>query len=280
MGLLDDLKTEVVKKQQQESEHNTELTTQDEFYQQQLQSVMLRARDYLSEVVENLNAVAPEIYREYPLDPSLPDGIKLRQADYVFREDDSLNPRQLDLTCTCTLEKGHQFIAPTKEAVSRCAEMLESYKFPHHCRNKLDERHAVASATFILEGPMKVHIRLLAHPEDRCIYIFLQNIEDLPLKRYKFLPEKVDAELLDRLARVLVRKESKLVEVKLSDDVRDELRRKLELEKRGQEEELARAHAYREAEKLAEEEAKLANRARRGLARAAGEVLQVFSKKK
>lgn len=157
--------------------------------------------------------------------------------------------------------------------------MLDSYKFTHHCKNQLDQRHTVTSATFILEGPMKVHIRILAHPADRCVYIALQNIEELPFQRYKFSPEKVDAGLLDRLARVLVRKESKLVEVKISDDVRDELRRKLALEKRREGEDLAQAHAYREAERQAEEEAKLINRARQALAGVAEGVLKVFSRK-
>ncbi len=279
MGILDELKTEVLKKQQKELDHDGESKAQEKFYRQHLQPLMLRAQTYLADVVENLNIVVPEIYPRYPLDPALADGIRLRQADYVFRTDDELNPRRLDLICDCTMEQAHQFLAPTKEAVKRSAELLESRKFPHHCRNQLDERHHVISATFILEGPLKAHVCILAHPEDRCVYIILQNLEELPFKRYKFVPKKVDAELLDRLVRVLLRKESKLLEVKLSDDVRDELRRKLELEKRHKADELAKALAFQEAETRAEEEAKLVNRAKRAVASAAGEVLKVFSKK-
>ena len=125
---------------------------------------------------------------------------------------------------------------------------------------------------------MNVQIGILAHAADRCVYIDLQNIEDQPLKRYKFVPEKVDDELLERLARLLVREESQLVEVKLSEDVRDELRRQLELEKRRNEEELAEALAYREAERLAEEHAKLINRAKRAVVGATAHVLKVLSR--
>ena len=113
---------------------------------------------------------------------------------------------------------------------------------------------------------MKVHARISADAVDRCVYIDLQNIEDQPFKRYKFLPEKIDDDLLERLARLLIREESKLVEIKLSDDVRDELRRKLALEKRRNEEALAEAD---QADEAAEADAEAAAWAARRFTRKA-----------
>jgi hypothetical protein len=278
MGLLDDLKTEVKKIKNEELQQDAELEAQEEFYNTHLRPVMLRANSYFAEIVDNLNTVAPEIYPAYQLDPLQQREITLNQGSYLYRADHVENPRRIDMSCNCTLVDAQEFYVRSKDAVDKYAALLDSYKFPYHSKNELDTRHEVINATFILEGPMKVLVRIQADAVDRCVYIDLQNIEDLPFKRYKFLPDKVDDELLDRLARLLVRKESKLVEVKLSDDVRDEFRRQLEQEKRRNEEELAEAHAYREAERLAEEEAKLINRAKRAVAGATGSVLRVFSR--
>jgi len=149
----------------------------------------------------------------------------------------------------------------------------------YHRKDVLDKLHDVRGATFFLEGPMKAHIRMLADPANKRISINLRNLENLPFKRYKFSPESIDDELLERLARMLIRQESTLVEVKVRDEVRDELRRKIETEKRQKEQDLAAAYALLEAEKLAEEDAKLVNRAKQVVVgRAGGFLKKVFSR--
>ena len=112
---------------------------------------------------------------------------------------------------------------------------------------------------------MKVAIRLLAHSGDRCIYVLLQNLEDRPVKRYRYSPQQVDEGLFDRLGRLLLREEAQLVTRKVDDDVRERLRRQIEEERRQRERELARIAAEQEAERLAEQEGRLGRRARRAL---------------
>lgn len=241
---------------------------------------MLRAYQYFSDIVENLNIVAPDINPGYPLNPLLKEEVALKQGDYKFNFDNGKTPHQIDIRCSCTLERPQEFHVPTKDAALRYEELLESHKFPYHRKDHRDRKHNIRGATFILEGPMKVHMRIHARSADRCIYIDLRNLEDQPVKRYKFPPEKVDDELLERLARLLIREESRLVEVSIDDDYRDELRRRIELDKRRDEEVLAAARAHLEAEKQAEEDAKMTNRARRAVAERADEVLKIFQRLK
>jgi hypothetical protein len=240
---------------------------------------MVRTYGYLSEIVDNLNIVAPDIHPSYPLNPSLKHGVTLSQTNYEFHFDNRKSPRQIDIICTCALDQPQEFHVATKDAVVKQADLLKSHKFHYHQRNRLDKLHDIRGATFILEGPMKVHIRVAANAADKSIYIDLRNLGDQPYKRYKFSPDKVDDELLERLARLLIREESTLVEVEICDDVRDELRRRLELEKRRDEEDLAEAYAHMEAERLAENDAKLINRTKRAVAEGVGQVLKVFSKR-
>ena len=112
---------------------------------------------------------------------------------------------------------------------------------------------------------MPVHIRIEANPADQCIYVHLRNLEPQPYKRYKFSAEKLDATVLERIAKVLIREEPQLVEVEVSDDFRSDLRRRLEIENRRKEEELAKALAEIEAEKQAALEAKPSFKAKKAL---------------
>jgi hypothetical protein len=280
MGLLDDLQVEVKHIRAAELDQNAELEAQKEFYSVHLRPAMLRAYEYCSELVESLNVIASDIKVSYPLNPSLKNGVSLQQSDYKFSSDCGKSPRQVDILCSCNLEHRQEFYVRTEEAAEKLSDLLESFKFPYHRKNTLDKRYNIRGANFILEGPMKVHIRILAHAADRCVYIGLRNLEDQPIKRYKFAPEKLSNESLERLARLLIREELFLVEAKqVPDDVRDELRRQVELDKIREEEDLAQAHADLEAERLAEKEAKLVNRIRRKVAVKTRGVMEGFSKK-
>ena len=265
MGLLDELKKEAQKKEELERQRNAELAAQQAFYDEHLRPVMRRVHDYFSELVEQLNKVEPDVHPEYPLAPEGQPPVVLKQGNYNFRSDDFERPRTIIVRAECELEKQYEFFVRTGSAVTRYAALLDDHKLRYHSKNHLDEKHDVASATFTLEGPLAVQIRLRASAEDRCVHIDLLNIEAQPLKRYKLQPEKVDETLLDRLARMLIREESMLVEVKISEDARAELRRKLEQEKLRQQREQAQAQAWLEAERRAEEEARLLNRAKRSL---------------
>jgi len=265
MGLLDDLQTEVKKLKADELKQDAELRAQEEFYSTELQPVMVLAYNYFSEIIENLRIVAPDIRPAYPFDPLEKQLVTLHQSDYEFDFDSAKSPRQLNIYCTCKLGNPIEFHVPTKDAVLKYSELLESYGLPFHCKNHLDKLYDIRGGTFLLEGPLNVHIRILAHPADRCIYILFRNLEDQPTKRYKFLPDTINNELLERLARLLIREESRLVEVAVCDDVRDALRSQVEEEKRRKEEDLAQAYIHIEAEKLAEEEARLVNRTKRAM---------------
>jgi hypothetical protein len=275
MGLLDDLKKQVEEKEHKERQQNAELKTQQRFYDDHLQKVMQRAHEYFAELVEHLKAVAPDISPVYPISPPKEPPVLLKQEGYGFRSDSYEKPTNILVYCECNLAKRHEFYVRTKAAVESYSALLDSYNFPYYTKNELDQRHNIVNARFVLEGPLKVQIRLLASPEDRCLYLDLLNIEDRAVKRYKLSPENLDEALLDRVARMLVREEETLFAVKLSDDARAELRRQVEEDKQRKALELAEAEAQRKAARLAEEEAKLINRARNTVA---GSIRKILSK--
>lgn len=265
MGLLDDLQVRADKIKFEQQQRRNDIELQQDFYEAELKPVMLLAYEYFARLIENLKLVKPRINPGYPLNPTQKSEVTLNQTDYEFFFDHGESPHQLDIRCVCTLDPPVEFYLPSKTAVLNLSELLDDHKFFYHRRDRRGRTHDICGATFTLEGPMPVHIRLEAAPADRCVYVHLLNLESQPYKRYKFSADKVDGALLERLAKLLVREESKLVEVEVSEGMRSELRRRLEIENRRREAELARAYAEMEAEKSAEREAKLTFRLTRAI---------------
>jgi hypothetical protein len=279
MGLLDDLQKEVKNIRAREIQLNAELEAQQEFYQEHLRPVMVRAYGYFAEVVENLNIVAPDVKAIYPLNPLLENGVALKQSQYTFRSDNRESPHQIDIFCKGTLEKPHEFYLSSQKSVLAHVDLLDRYNFPYHRKNRLDRHYEVRGATFILEGPMIVHIRIAASPADRSVHIGLRNVERQPVKRYKFSPDAIGEEFLERLAKVLIRQIPQLVEQKVDDNLRDQLRHQINRDSRQNEDDLALAYAERESAKATEKNTNLVNKTQSAVVERLRKALKVFAKR-
>ena len=186
MSLLDSLQSQVEKITEEESRKNAELLEQEAFYDNHLKQVMVRVHNYFQEIIKNLNIVAPDIYPSYPLNPIERNGVTLKQADYAYNYDNARHPRQIDIVTVCDLKRPIEFYVPTADAALNHSNLLESYQFPHHRKNKLDKLYNICGATFILEGPMQSQIRLSSNPAEKCIDVFLWNMENQPFKKHRF----------------------------------------------------------------------------------------------
>lgn len=262
MNLLDELKEEVRKIRANELRLNAELEAQAEYYNAHLRPAMLRAYDYFTAIVQNLNIVEPDIHVRYPLNPLLEHGVSLKQSQYKFRADNKENPRQIDLFCRCTLDKPQEFYLSSVKQLQAHADLLDAYDFAYHRKNRLDRHHDIRGATFILEGPMTAHIRITANPAERGVRFILRNIEHQPVKRYSFSPEAIDEALLERVARVLLRQIPMLVERNVDAEFRARLQDQIASDRNEVAQDIAAAYSEREAERLTANDAGLVDRAR------------------
>jgi len=262
MNLLDELKEEVRKIRARESRQNAELEAQSEYYTAHLRPAMLRAHEYFAAIVENLNIVEPEIHVRYPLNPLLEHGVSLKQSQYKFRADNRETPRQIDIFCRCSLEKPQEFYLSSPKQVQALVELLDDYDFSYHRKNRLDRHHDIRGATFILEGPLTAHVRITANPADKSIRMVLRNIEHQSVKRYSFAPEAIDDALLERLARVLLRRIPMLVERTVPTALRARLQDQIAYDRQEAALDLADGRAEREAAARARKDTGLVHRAR------------------
>jgi hypothetical protein len=231
MSLLNELDKQVAAIEDQKSRHKSELQEQAVFYRDELRPVMIQALEYFSDIVQKLNIVKPEIHPNYPLNPLSEKPLSLIQQDYSLDFDNRAEPRQIDIFCSCDLPYPQKFYVPSRDAARAYADRLHSYGFPHQHKHHLDKYLDISGATFFLEGPMSVHIRVRADSVERRIEVCLYNLETQPFKRYRLLPGDFNNTLLQRLARLLLREESVLVKIDLSTDYRARLRQQIDQER-------------------------------------------------
>jgi len=241
MGVLDELHVKVEEIRAEQLKQDLELAAQEAFYRESLRPVMVQALHYFSDLVEKLEIVKPEIRPAYPLNPLIKRPVKLRQSDYKVQADSENSPHQIDITCRCTLDRPLEFYLPGRDAASEHENLLKHYDLYHQCTKRIDKNfYEPRGATFYIEGPMFIRIRLVAQAADRCVRVIIRNIEQQALKRYTFPPEELNSDLLERLARLLLREEEALVELTVSDEYRQVLRRQIDEEKRRENKALGR----------------------------------------
>jgi len=266
-GLLHELRSNMERKLEEERRRADEQRAQEEYYEHHLRPAMVRAQSFFSELAGYLKVVAPEVTVRYPLDPTSSQGVALSQGDYWYKFDNRENPQEIILSARCELARPVEFYVPTRDAATDHADLLNRMDFFHHCKYKRDAWHEICGGKFILEGPMIVHVRFFADAQKRRIGIALRNLEGLPHKVYRFEPEAVDEQLLERVARLLLRQEDHLVKVDLQEGMREQLRQQVAREKRLKELELSLALDEMERRKQQEaKEAQFINRAKKAIA--------------
>lgn len=266
MSLMEDLRSQLADKRAAEDASREEQQAQEDFYTSNLRPVMVQAREYFDEIVASVNEIAPDIECRYPLNPDSKQLVSFSQSNLEFFYDDVRNPRKIHINCTCSLKAAAEFFVSTEERVEQYADLLTSHGITFHQKNRLDNSYNIRAATFILDELMPASIAIQSHPVDRCIYVYLRNFTSEALKRHRFSPDQLTPELFDKIARILLRKETELVQVSISTHAREKLKNQVQSEQQAKEKEIAEGLAYLESLRLAEEEeAKLLNRAKKAV---------------
>ncbi|MEP5568583.1 MAG: hypothetical protein ABJN62_12155 [Halioglobus sp.] len=256
MSLIESLRNEVEIRESEHAAILAEREAQQTYYEDSLKPSMQEARSYFLEVVRNLKFLKTVTPVSLPMAPDGESLVAMEQSGYEFFYDNANNPMRLDIVCECLVSGAQRFYLSTPDKVAQYTEFLDGLHFSYHRKTELDSKYEIRNATFELEGPLKVGVTIEASLADRCIYIYMRNVEGLAKKRYRFAPEKVDTALMERLARLILRQEETLVNVTLPNEVRNELSMQVMAERQEREKDLKIAIEEMRLERLAEVEAR------------------------
>ena len=232
MGLLDELKQEAEIKRAEAARVAEAEQARLRDFQERIHPRVVRLFTFLSELAEHLNFIAKPVRVSYPIKTYavLRD---LVQQDYKIRSDSMEAMREIDFSFDCVGEERVEFEVENKLYIERLEEYLSSARLNFTCHKSKDNRHNVTSARFRVDAHVPVRFEFKVDVDAGVIRLVMRNYHGLHVDHFSIDPEHIDQDYLDELGKFILRQESQLFRLEMSEEERQQLRRRLEAEKKG-----------------------------------------------
>lgn len=240
MGLLDELKQEAAERQAKGGEPEDTTTSVDSVSaRRKLAPKMKALYKYFTEFNEHLNVVSPDVSGDYLLE-GLGTLTNLRQGDYKLATDDPKSIEKFTFHWSCSRPGRQEFKVGNPHLAEKHRENLWNLNLKF---NKRDLQNG-AGSVFVVESFVPVTIEFEMEPEKGVIGLKLKNLGSLGIVNYSYTPDKITAELMDELAKCVLRRPNRFDELngeKMSDTLRQRLRESVEKEREQRNTELHRS---------------------------------------
>ena len=227
MALLDDLKakSELRKIEELVAQRRAERLLA--AYQRNINPKMRQIFDYLSELVEEVNYINPDIQVDFEL-PIYGRMEGLRQGEYRLTVDSREKMHQMILRCRCSGGQAARFKVSPPSVAADLREQLLDHGISFDSFDYFDGRHNLVGQRFEVAADIPVRVRVTADAERSLIHLHITNF-DAPINRHaKYSPEQITPEFLDDLGNFILRRHTKLIQLPISEEERDELRQRME----------------------------------------------------
>ena len=230
MGLLDELKqeAEILKSKEDES---AEETTQAELdrARRKLDPKMKALYKYFSEFCDHLNVVTPDVSGDYLLE-GLGTLTNLRQCDYKLATEDPNSIQKFTFHWSCVGRGSKEFKISNPIVAEKHRETLWNYNLKF---NKRDLQNG-AGAVLLVEAFVPITCEFETDPARGVIRLKLKNLGALGIINHSYPPDKVNEELMDEFAKLVLRRPNRFDELsgeKMSDTLRQRIREGVEKER-------------------------------------------------
>lgn len=229
MGLLDDLKQEAEQLKARDDDAPDTAEADIEGVRRQLEPKMKALFKYFTEFNEHLNVVSPDVSGDYLLE-GLGTLTNLRQGDYKLATDDPKSIQKFTFHWSCSRAGRQEFKIANPIIAEKHRETLWNLNLRF---NKRDLQNG-AGAVFVVEAFVPVSFEFEADPVKSAINLKLKNLGTLGIVNHSYAPDKINAELMDELAKCVLRRPNRFDELngeKMSDTLRQRLRESVEKER-------------------------------------------------
>jgi hypothetical protein len=229
MALLDDLKAKSEARKTEELAERLHAERLEAAYERYVNPKMRRIFNYLSQLVEEVNYLKPNLRVDFEL-PVFGRMLGLRQEEYRLTVDSLDRMRQIVLRFRCSGGQTARFKVSPPSVAADLRDQLVDHGMRFDSQDYFDDYRAVIGQRFAVEGEFPVLLRVAADIERTLIHIHITNF-DAPISRHaKYRPEQITEEFLDDLGNYILRKHSKLIQLPISEEERKELRQRMERE--------------------------------------------------
>lgn len=237
MGILDNLREQAdqdISKQldKELSNENIQLIS-DSLISPKMKQLYL----YLKEFTQHLNKIeqTKKVLNYSKLFPELGE---LNQENYKINTDGSGGIVNHDNICSIHFTYRYhgaavkEYIHHThnKLEADRITDFLTSHKVPYTSANNLSSKNNGA-LNFYITKDIPVLFKFTANPKKSIINLSIQNHENFEDRTLIIKPNDIDEKYLDKLARYILRKDSEFLNIEIDDDVKKQIRQRIEAEK-------------------------------------------------
>lgn len=247
MALLDELKQQAKDAEARREDERRTAASEASLFRKRAQPAMLRAYHYLREFVDNLVRADPDIFAKYDV-KGAGRLERLRQHDYMLKADDVPDTNELTLSYVCSRGETVIFRVFTRDGVKREREYLWKHGMLFNFREDVGAAGSAYCGSFEMESHVRVsvHFEIAAH--EHRIRITTRNLNHIGANAYQVRVEDFTEGFLEELAKSVLHKPNtfdELMGFKVGDDVRAQLRERLQREAEAKARELGERPARR-----------------------------------
>ena len=220
MGILDDLRNDAEQKKGGELKKVDKKKQLDAIYAHDILPVMQSTFNYLKELVDHLNYVKMGVKVEKYSSRYPQLGI-LKQQDYKLNTDgfggfgDFNRLMQINLSFFCCGEGSFAYRVEGRDRIEQEVAFLHSRKVPSDWQNA-EGNHSMQAAIFKVKRRIPVRFRFEVDYNNSQIKLVINNHENFGVQKKSYEAADINNEVLDEIARFLLRKDNDFMQLKLS----------------------------------------------------------------
>ena len=251
MGLLDDLKKQAEAKKITEQQAVLSQQDLENHYQETIHPGMMNIYNYLNEMISHLNYLEHPTIAAYPLSPNN-EKIELTQGEYKVVIDSTKTTKNITLNFECRFPEMFSVDVDGIDSIENYDEVLKSYKVKFERRDEKDSDFKLIRSHFVIKGPVFCMVNFEGDTEKLCVNIFMRNVEKPGMSKFVLRAEHLNDELMDRLAKYLIRESEDFLKLDIDENAKEEIRKKVQEAQRQHEQELLEADRRLKEEEEAE----------------------------
>jgi len=238
MGILEQLRTEAAKKQRDQfsqKELDQQLAAN---YRRDILPRMQQAFRFMKELIDHLNFLEHAIEVENYSD-LYPQFGRLKQTNYKINTDgimgftDINKLMQINVSYSCVGEGEFYLPREGNGAIEREISFLHEKKLNFDWK-PLPMRESRVCTQFRIQRSVPVFLRFEVDYQQSKIKLQIRNHFNFDVFDKVFLPEEINDELLDEVARFMLRKDHDFIRLSISSEHLQDIRQRLEQHKREQ----------------------------------------------
>ena len=237
MSLLDELRKQAEDIRQHGED--TPESRREKLYNSRLKPRLQDIHHYLIELKAQLDVVKLDVRHDYEL-PAVGVVTQLLQGAYVVTTDSADQTKTVRMRFTCTADKNIKFEVTQRAEADTAQDFFRSQRMQFSEWGIRDANGRITGANFDVRVKIDILFIFQADLDEQCIRLTVSNFDQIGVERYTYKPEEIDAQWLDDLGNLILRRHQHLNSLEISDSEREGIKRLVETDKRARQEELNR----------------------------------------